>query len=170
VVEPVDAVFSRFGVMFFAEPTAAFTHLRSVARAGGRLAFCAWQDPFANPWMIAPVMAAVPVIGPPQLPEPGAPGPFSLASPDAVRALLTRAGWSSVQVEGLALERPFPAGDARATARMMCRTNPMLAAGLREHPERRDELLAAVADGLGEYVDGDAVVFAAAAWIVSAGA
>ena len=40
-----DLLYSRFGVMFFADPTAAFTNLRAALRPGGRLAFICWQAP-----------------------------------------------------------------------------------------------------------------------------
>ena len=167
-LDPVDAVFSRMGVMFFAEPAAAFTNIRSFVRPGGALAFACWQDPFANPWMIVPVMATVPVLGAPQLPGPGEPGPFSLALPETIETVLGDAGWSDVEVTGLSVEQPFPAGDARGCAEVMSGLNPVLAAGLRDHPERGAELLDAVTAALREYERDGEVVLPAAAWIVHA--
>ena len=76
-------VFSRFGVMFFADPSAAFAHLRTLAARPGRLGFCCWGPPAANPLMAVPVMATIPVLGPPRLAAPGEPGPFSLLVPGA---------------------------------------------------------------------------------------
>src|SRR3979490_3641598 len=38
-----DAVFSRFGVMFFADPIAAFVNIRRSLRPKGRLAFVCWR-------------------------------------------------------------------------------------------------------------------------------
>lgn len=165
---PVDVVFSRFGVMFFDDPVAAFARLRTLTRAGGRLAFAAWSDPFSNPWMLAPVMASIPVLGPPELPEPGAPGPFSLSGPDVAETTLTAAGWSAVAVEVLALESPLAAGGAAEMAAMVCTTNPVLAAGLQRTPERRAELEALVAEALVPHERDGAVVLQATALIVSA--
>ena len=167
-LDPVDAVFSRMGVMFFADPTAAFTHIRTFVRSGGSLAFACWQDPFANPWMIVPVVASVPVLGPPQLPLPGEPGPFAFAASDTITVILADAGWADVDVTGLSVEQPFPAGDARGCAEVMCQLNPVLAAGLRELPERGPELLDVVTDALREYERDGEVVLPAAAWIVHA--
>jgi SAM-dependent methyltransferase len=94
-----DAVFSRFGVMFFADPPAAFRHIHSLVKPGGRMAFACWQDLFSNEWMLVPGAAVITVTGHfPELPEPGAPGPFSLADAEHVRSLLGDAGFSDVSV------------------------------------------------------------------------
>jgi len=53
-----DLLYSRFGVMFFADPTAAFTNLRAALRPGGRLAFICWQPLRENPWLAVPLAAA----------------------------------------------------------------------------------------------------------------
>src|SRR5687767_10260145 len=49
-----DGVMSRFGVMFFDDPVAAFGNLCSAVRSGGRLAFACWQDPLQNEWVMVP--------------------------------------------------------------------------------------------------------------------
>lgn len=92
-----DLVFSRFGVMFFADPTAAFTNLRASLRPGGRLAFACWQVPTANPWMALPSRAAMQFFGL-AAPPHDAPGPFSLADPDRLRRILTDAGFNDVEI------------------------------------------------------------------------
>ncbi|HZX86522.1 MAG TPA: class I SAM-dependent methyltransferase, partial [Reyranella sp.] len=45
-----DLVFSRFGVMFFADPVAAFRNIRRALKPAGRLVFIAWRTPQENPW------------------------------------------------------------------------------------------------------------------------
>jgi ubiquinone/menaquinone biosynthesis C-methylase UbiE len=57
-----DVVVSRFGVMFFDDPIAAFTHLHALMAPGGRLAFVSWQDLFANDWMMMPGAAVAEVL------------------------------------------------------------------------------------------------------------
>jgi SAM-dependent methyltransferase len=165
---PVDAVYSRMGVMFFADPVSAFAHLRSITRPGGSLAFACWQGPLENPWMTAPVLASVPVLGPPQLPAPGQPGPFAFSEADTIRSVLADAGWRGIEVTDLSVEQPFPAGDARGCAEVMSELNPVLAEGIRNAPERRDELLDAVTDALRGYERDGEVVIPSAAWIVAA--
>ena len=84
-----DVVFSRFGVMFFEDPVAAFTNIRSAMSPAGRLAFCCWQPRAVNPFMTVPAMAALELLpAPPQLP-PRAPGPFAFEEADYVCLLYT---------------------------------------------------------------------------------
>jgi SAM-dependent methyltransferase len=165
---PVDAIYSRFGVMFFDHPVDAFDRLRSLLVPGGRMAFAAWQDPFSNPWMLEPVIASAAVLGPPDLPAPGAPGPFSLPSAEVITATLTDAGWTDVEVEALSIEQPFRSGDARSTATMMSRTNPLFATALRQSPDKRDALVDAVAEVLRPHERDGLVTAGAAASIVRA--
>ncbi|MGZ4710015.1 MAG: class I SAM-dependent methyltransferase [Acidimicrobiales bacterium] len=95
-----DAAFSQFGVMFFAEPAAAFAHIRRTIHPGGTLAFSCWQSIFSNEWMFVPGSAVVSVTGSlPPMPGPDEPGPFSLAEPDRVTALLSGAGFTHIEVE-----------------------------------------------------------------------
>jgi ubiquinone/menaquinone biosynthesis C-methylase UbiE len=91
-----DVAISRFGIMFFADPVAAFGNVGRALRPGGRLAFLCFQEMSRNDWIrvLAAVLAAhVPV---PNLAEPGAPGMFSPADPSRIREVLTRAGFEGV--------------------------------------------------------------------------
>lgn len=97
--QPVDVVMSRFGVMFFDDPVAAFANLSRATRPGGRLCFVCWQEMFANEWLAIPAMAIAAHVGIPELPEPGAPGPFALADTARIRDILESAGWSQVTID-----------------------------------------------------------------------
>ena len=97
--QPFDVVVSRFGVMFFDDPVAAFGNLAKATRPGGRLCFVCWQEMFANEWIAVPAMAMVAHVGIPELPEPGAPGPFALADAERTRGILESAGWSEITIE-----------------------------------------------------------------------
>lgn len=94
-----DAAFSRFGVMFFKDPVAAFANVRRALRPGGQLVFVCWQTVFDNEWMLVPGMAAMGVLGAMPLPGPDEPGPFSLADPERIRSVLGSADFSSIEVE-----------------------------------------------------------------------
>src|SRR5260370_9379788 len=85
-----DAVISRFGVMFFADPIAAFANLRTAARRGGRLTFVCWQPPAANEWLPAPGAAPAGPLPIPDLGGHAAPGMFSPADPSRIPSLLAR--------------------------------------------------------------------------------
>jgi SAM-dependent methyltransferase len=96
-----DVLFSRFGVMFFADPVAAFANLRAALRAGARLSFVCWQAIQENPWMVVPMGAVLQHIPPPPVPAPHAPGPFAFADPDRVSGILTEAGFDDVRLESI---------------------------------------------------------------------
>ena len=95
---PFDVVFSRFGVMFFADPIAAFANIRSATKPGGRLSFVCWQPVRLNDSFAFVGLAANDILGPPDPVPDDAPGPFAFADPDRVRAILGQAGWTDVNV------------------------------------------------------------------------
>jgi SAM-dependent methyltransferase len=96
-----DGAFSRFGVMFFADPVAAFTNVHEALKPGAALSFACWQPVTSNEWMLVPALAAVSVLGTlPEMPAPDAPGPFSLCDPDRTRKLLESAGFHEVDIVG----------------------------------------------------------------------
>lgn len=93
-----DLLFSRFGVMFFADPVAAFGNLRGAVRPGGRLLCAAWRPLADNPWFRVPMEAARALL-PPQPPaDPEAPGPFALANQDRTLGILRAAGWKDAML------------------------------------------------------------------------
>jgi SAM-dependent methyltransferase len=163
-----DVVFSRFGVMFFSDPVAAFRQLRSFGTHDARVGFCCWGQPFHNPVMTLPIMASVPVLGPPQFAGPGEPGPFSMPEPAVVRQILEAAGWTDVQVADLALDPPHPAGGAEGVAEMAVEFNPLLVAGLQLRPDLRGSTCAAIAEAVRPFERDGVVHLRAHAQIVTA--
>jgi len=108
-----DALYSRFGVMFFDDPRAAFRNLRAAARSDGRLSFVCWQDLAKNPWAARPLEAVMRLLPPSAMPDmlrEGRPGPFFMADPARVRAILGAAGWRDVSLEPV--EMPLHLGGA----------------------------------------------------------
>jgi SAM-dependent methyltransferase len=94
-----DALFSRFGVMFFADPVRAFQNLRHALVPDGRLGFACWQSLDDNPWCALPLAAARSVIE--VLPDPPAthaPGPFAFADPRHIRRVLSNAGYQRIEL------------------------------------------------------------------------
>src|ERR1700758_974368 len=91
-------VISRFGVMFFADPVAAFANIRSATRPGGRLVFACWQPMAANQWMLVPGAALAEHL-PPPVPVPAAgPGRFACADPELLRPILAASGWRDAEI------------------------------------------------------------------------
>lgn len=106
----VDLLFSRFGVMFFADPVAAFANLHRAVRPGGRLLCAAWRPLGDNPWFRLPLEAARAVLPPQPAVDPDAPGPFAFADPDRTRGFLASAGWHDVALTRHDVPMQFAAG------------------------------------------------------------
>lgn len=103
-----DLLFSRFGVMFFDDPAAAFAELRKTLKPGGRLAFACWQAPERNDWYRWPLRAIAAEIDLPRV-DPRAPGPFALAEPERIERVLGTAGFDAIELS--AFEAPFYLGE-----------------------------------------------------------
>lgn len=127
-----DAIVSRFGVMFFADPVAAFRAIGRTLRPGGRIVFVAWAGPEANPWFTVARRVAEARLGPSAEPPaaPEAPGPMAFRDLDRVRGILTAAGLDAVTGETHAIALGHPGGIAGLGA-LSVRVGPA-AARLRE--------------------------------------
>ncbi|MCU1400259.1 MAG: SAM-dependent methyltransferase [Acidimicrobiales bacterium] len=165
-----DAVFSRFGVMFFADPSAAFANIAAAVRPGGRLAFVCWQSEAANPWISMPARVMRSFTPEPVLPPADAPGPFAFADPDRIESILAASPWRETTI------RPFTAtlemgGGLGLEPALQQSMGTRAAQILREQVD--DETYAraveAVRAELAEHLDDNgAVTFPGAVWIVSA--
>lgn len=93
-----DRLVSRFGIMFFDDPLAAFTNLNTWLVPGGRFAFAAWGNPEENPWVTCVRKVVSELIDLPK-PDPEAPGPFRYAKADTFLQLLKRTGFAELKVE-----------------------------------------------------------------------
>lgn len=160
-----DAAFSRFGVMFFADPPAAFANIRRALKPGGRLAFVCWRRVDENPIMRLPMEAAGALAPPPSPPEPGAPGPFAFADPERVRRIL--AGGGFVDVDLAPHDQKVGVGDLEAALALALRIGP-LGALLRENPGLRQAVAPRVRAALAAHDGPDGPKLDAAVWIVTA--
>jgi SAM-dependent methyltransferase len=93
-----DLITSRFGVMFFADPTAAFGNLLPALRPGGRLCFACWGSLEDNRHWLIPYEVALRHLGPPAPKDPRAPGPMAFSDPDYVRSFLSAAGFDAIEI------------------------------------------------------------------------
>jgi SAM-dependent methyltransferase len=161
-----DLVMSRFGVMFFADPVAAFTNIASAVRSGGRLAMLVWQSGAGNEWMSA-MRDALSVGRDLPSPPPGAPGPFALADTAYVGGILSAAGFTDVAFSGS--EQAFQIGsdadDAYAFASGMTPVRWLLA-DLDEPTQAR--ALENLRSTIVAHETPDGVVFRSAAWVITA--
>ncbi|MGC8524804.1 MAG: class I SAM-dependent methyltransferase [Acidibrevibacterium sp.] len=94
---------SRFGVMFFADPIAAFRNIAAALAPGGRLVFAAWAGIEANPHWEIPYAIARRHLGPPKPRPPRSPGPLAFSDADYVRDILAAADFEAITVAPVAV-------------------------------------------------------------------
>jgi SAM-dependent methyltransferase len=168
----VDAVYSRFGVMFFDDSRSAFRNLRAAARPGGRLSFVCWQDLSKNLWAARPlaaVMRLLPESAMPDLLREGRPGPFFLSDPARVRAILGDAGWKDISLEPV--EMPLDLGGAASLDEVVeysFQIGPA-ARAMTDAPETlKPALAAALRQAFAPFATARGVFMDGAAWVVGA--
>lgn len=161
-----DGIFSRFGVMFFIDPAAAFANLRVALKRGGRLAFVCWKD---DNWINMPMevaRAAVPDAPPAPPPQPGAPGPMAFQDPDRVRGILEAAGYADIGIREF--RKATGVGTMEETLKVVLDVGP-LGRALRERPDWRDPVVAALREAFAAYEEPDGIVrLTSGVWIVTA--
>jgi SAM-dependent methyltransferase len=94
-----DLAASRMGVMFFADPTAAFRNIGGALKPKGRLVFACWAPLAENRHWLISYDVALRHLGPPAPPPAHDPGPLAFGDPDYVRRVLARAGFAEITVE-----------------------------------------------------------------------
>lgn len=111
-----DLLYSRFGVMFFDDPVAAFAHMRKALRPGGRLVFVCWRSAAENDWVRLPMGAIRDLVPPSPPPSPDAPGPFSFGDRARVEDILSAAGFVDCGMRAFDRTINFGLGENREAA------------------------------------------------------
>jgi len=164
-----DLLFSRFGVMFFADPARAFAHMRRGLRDAARLAFACWRAARENPWLMLPLQEAYRHV--PRLPEvkPEDPGPFAFADERRVRQILERAGFGSIRFEPVDVSLDLAHGRGlEAAVDTALNIGPASRALEGQSPARRAAATTSIRAALARCQVGDSVPLPGALWIVSA--
>ena len=162
-----DLVFSRFGVMFFANPAAAFANLRKALRSHGRLAFVCWRDVKENIWASAPLDAARSLLPPQEPADPFAPGPFAFADGERLKDILIKAGYRDIRIEKLDTVMNMGATVDDAVEQAM-RIGPLSRATADIDEATREKVREAVRGVMGRFVTPDGITPPAACWLVGA--
>lgn len=164
--ETFDLVLSRFGVMFFDNPPAAFSNVATAMTHGARLAFLCWQEALENEWIVVAGAAIAAHVALPEL-DAGGPGPFSLGDPEHVRSLLAGAGLSDVTIEGLT--EPVNLGSDVKEAVGYLRSLGVVRALLSGiDQDTVAKLESDLTDALQPYAGDDGVRLGSASWLVTA--
>lgn len=162
-----DLVLSRFGVMFFDDPHAAFKNLGRALRRGGRIAFLCWQELARNEQRVVPLKALAAYVPVPDAVDQDGPGPFSLADPDRVRDLLDGAGFSDICVESVT--EPVLVGNTADEAAEFTRHLPTIAGLLATADEATvAAAVTALRTSFAAHESPAGVLLGSAAWLVTA--
>jgi SAM-dependent methyltransferase len=162
-----DLIASRFGVMFFADPLAAFTNIRKGLRQHGRLAFVCWRGVDENLWASAPYAAARDLLPPPEPSDPLAPGPFAFADAGRLRNILDEAGFADIRIEALNSTMNMGADADEAAAQAM-KIGPLARAVTGLDDEAREKIHTTVKPALARFKSREGVTPPAACWLVGA--
>jgi SAM-dependent methyltransferase len=162
-----DIATSRFGVMFFADPAAAFANIRKALKPGGRLAFVCWRAMPDNVWAAVPLMAARDLLPVQEPPDPNAPGPFAFANEGRLRAILESAGFSAIRIEKLDSVMRM-AQTARDAAQFALGIGPLARATAELDDATKAKIVVRVSEALKKYETPSGVAPPAACWLVGA--
>jgi len=162
-----DAVTSRFGVMFFADPGAAFANIRKALKPGGRLAFVCWRAMPENVWAFAPFAAARDLLPAQPPPDPHAPGPFAFADSARLKSILEGAGFADVTIEKLDTVMHM-AATAKEAAQFTLGIGPLARAAADADDQTRAKIVERVTVAMQKFETAEGVSPPAACWLVGA--
>ena len=162
-----DVAFSRIGVMFFADPPAAFANIITALRPGARLGFVCWRTLKENQWATLPIDVATRHVPAPERAGPEDPGPFSFRDTDRIHRILGAAGFTAVEIEPL--DRALNYGPTVEAATMMTMGMGPISNAIMEAP---DDVQRRIADDMRQALEPklrDGGVFLnAGCWLVTA--
>lgn len=164
-----DLVFSRFGVMFFADPAAAFANIRKALKPMGRVTFICWAPVPENDWITIPMGAALQQLPRPEPMPPNSPGPFGLSDRAFTEQVLSDAGYSNINVTSTQPTMRFGHGMERdRAADFFIDAGPVSRVLTGAPPEQVETVRQAISEAIMPHYDGETVNLKASCWIVTA--
>jgi len=164
-----DLIVSRFGVMFFGNPVAAFANLRTGLASGGRLRFACWRPIKENPWLQIPLHAVYEHAPRLPKPEPEEPGPFAFGDPARVTRILTAAGFTAPSFTPLDIQIDISAGGTLEDAVIQSSAMGPAKRALADQPDEvRAAALESIRRALTPHASAAGVKLPGAVWLVAA--
>lgn len=165
---PFDTVVSRFGVMFFSDPVAAFRNMHHASANAANLRMIVWRSPGDDDIMVAAERATASLLPdlPPRPPSlPTTPGQFAFADAERVTPILDASGWRDITIEPLDIELGLPQNDMMRYVTTFGRVGMQLGD---VDEATRTQVLDRLSDAFGALAVGDEVRYPAACWLISA--
>ena len=171
---PYDHAFARFGTMFFNTPGAAMRNIGKALKPGGTFTQIVWRKREENPWLHEAelrVREIVPVVKHEDTDQVHCgPGPFSMAGPDMVSAMLKSAGFAGITFErfdtDICIGRNLD--DAIEFAMALGPAGEIIRLAAAEGERLKPQVVAALRETLGSYVKPNGVWAPSSTWIVRA--
>ncbi|MFM9373328.1 class I SAM-dependent methyltransferase [Streptomyces sp. Da 82-17] len=161
-----DAAVSRYGVMFFADPVAAFANIGRALRPGGRLAFVCPAEPEGNGWLAA-MLSLQDLLPMGDFAVPGRTGMFAFSDPARARTVLTSAGFTDVRTEHVEAYGTW-GRDAQDAADFMLATGPGRAMTSQVPAETTARARTTLTNHLRASENAEGVHLRSTAWLVTA--
>ncbi len=161
-------LFSRFGVMFFANPVEAFSNLRSALVPQGRMVFLCWQAANKNEWISRVGQAVKKFLPEPtDIPDPRAPGPFAFAESDYFEDVLGQAGFQNIEFQSLSIDLKL-APTVEEALDFQSNIGPLSAVIAQLEGKRREDAMDAAKEVLQASMSEEGIKLGSAVWLVTA--
>ncbi|MDK1024537.1 MAG: class I SAM-dependent methyltransferase [Gammaproteobacteria bacterium] len=164
-----SVLFSRFGVMFFADPVAAFRNLLGAMNESGRLCFICWRPAIENAWISVPMGAAIAHMPPMPQTDPRAPGEFAFSDKDYVAEILDAAGYKEIEIDPV--DQALTVGgasDIDQAIEFYEHIGPLARVFSELDEPTRMKALDAVREAVQPYLSDDGLTLGSACWLVKA--
>ena len=162
-----DAVFSRFGIMFFEDPISAFKNIKKSLSCNGRLAFVCWSKREDNDWINLSSNVASQFLELPPKANPKEPGPFAFEDYFYIEEILTKSGWKNIKIK--AYKQNIVIGKTLDyAADFLSRMGPMSVPFENANEQTKEKVISALKECYSKYFTAKGVEFHFSSWIVSA--
>ena len=166
--EVYSAAFSRFGVMFFEDPIAAFRNINKSLITGASLSFVCWQSPALNPWQSLFIEAVKKYVDLPS-PPPRSPSPFAFMESEYVSSILEESNFQNIIIEGHEAEvNMFSGRNLSDSVKDYISINPVVSGMLKDSTEQeKTEIINSAIEAFSPYYSAKGLMFPSATWLVT---
>ena len=166
--EVYSAAFSRFGVMFFEDPIAAFHNINKSLITGASLSFVCWQSPALNPWQSLFIEAVKKYVDLPS-PPPRSPSPFAFMESEYVSSILEESNFQNIMIEGHEAEvNMFSGRSLSDSVKDYISINPVVSGMLKDSTEQeKTEIINSAIEAFSPYYSAKGLIFPSATWLVT---
>ena len=166
--EVYSAAFSRFGVMFFEDPIAAFRNINKSLITGASLSFVCWQSPALNPWQSLFIEAVKKYVDLPS-PPPRSPSPFAFMESEYVSSILEESNFQNIMIEGHEAEvNMFSERSLSDSVKDYISINPVVSGMLKDSTEQeKTEIINSAIEAFSPYYSAKGLMFPSATWLVT---